>query len=81
MNDRDCANCGNRSDRGCKVWECEFKPIFGESKQPIIEELEKIKTEIQNITALADSRGEDSKLAYQCQIVINEKISELKGEN
>ena len=47
MNDRDCANCGNRSDRGCKVWECEFKPVFSESKQPIIEELEKIKAEIE----------------------------------
>lgn len=46
----------------------------------IIEELEKIKQEIQSIIALADSRGEDSKLAYQCQIVINERISELKGE-
>lgn len=46
----------------------------------LIEELEKIKQEIQSIIALADSRGEDSKLAYQCQIVINERISELKGE-
>lgn len=49
MNDRDCANCGNRSDRGCKVWECEFKPVFSESKQPIIEELKKIKVEIEEI--------------------------------
>ena len=45
-----------------------------------IEELEKIKQEIQSIIALADSRGEGTKLAYQCQIVINERISELKGE-
>ena len=46
----------------------------------IVKELEKIKAEIQSIIALADSRGEDSKLAYQCLIVINERISELKGE-
>lgn len=45
----------------------------------VINELEKIKAEIQSIIDLADSRGEDSKLAYQCQIVINERISELKG--
>ncbi len=55
---------------GCKV-----------TAKGIVEELEKIKQEIQSIIALADSRGEDSKLAYQCQIVINERISELKGEN
>lgn len=46
----------------------------------IVKELEKIKAEIQSIIALADSRGEDSKLAYQCQIVINERISEMKGK-
>lgn len=51
-----------------------------ENQKTIIEELEKIKAESQSIIDLADSRGEDSKLAYQCQIVINERISELKGE-
>lgn len=48
---------------------------------PLLEELENIKEEIQSIIALADSRGEDTKLAYQCQIVINERISELKENN
>lgn len=69
MNDRDCANCGNRSDRGCKVWECEFKPVFSESKQPIIEELEKIKEKIDIECDSVDSALD----------VILDKISELKG--
>ena len=48
--------------------------------EDIIEELEKTRKEIQSIIALADSREEDTKLAYQCQIVINERISELKEQ-
>lgn len=76
--DRNCEICKHHSESGCSKWECQFEPT--DSKHEVIEELEKIKQEIQSIIALADSRGEDSKLAYQCQTVINERISKLKGE-
>lgn len=46
----------------------------------VIEEIENLNAEIQSIIDLADSRGEGTKLAYHCRIVINERISELKGE-
>ena len=77
MNDRDCANCGNRSDRGCKVWECEFKPVFSESKQPIIEELEKIKVEI--IKSCNNIAQEVSDLSYTRKIYVFEQLTEIKG--
>ena len=79
MNDRDCANCGNRSDRGCKVWECEFKPVFSESKQPIIEELKKIKEERGEAYPYFDSA--DVHWGFNiCRDIIDKHISELKGE-
>ena len=74
MNDRDCANCGNRSDRGCKVWECKFKPVFSESKQPIIAELEKIKDRLE--VAIWYNRRDKE----YCLELIGKRISELKGE-
>ena len=63
--------------------EDDYVMLWKEIKQGISfeEELEKIKQEIQSIIALADSRGEDTKLAYQCQTVITERISELKENN
>lgn len=82
MNDRDCANCGNRSDRGCKVWECEFKPVFSESKQPIIEELEKIKAYFEELANDEWNIQVGASKGLECAIdVIDDRISELKGEN
>ena len=87
MIDRDCANCGNRSDRGCKVWECEFKPVFSESKQLIIEELEKIKAEIKDeedstnwLVSTDVEKGWNDAVEYAIGKIDN-RISELKGEN
>ena len=66
-----------------KQWEYDkgYTKGYSDGRASLIEELEKINAEIQSIIDLADSRGEDSKLAYQCRSVINERISELKGSD
>ena len=45
-----------------------------------IEELEKIKTEIQGLIDFEESCCGNTTLGYQCLGVIDDKISELKGE-
>ena len=45
-----------------------------------IEELEKIKAEIQGLIDFEESCGGNTTLGYQCLGVIDDKISELKGE-
>jgi len=49
--------------------------------QGIIEELEKIKEEIQGIIDFEESCCGETTLGYQCLGVINNKLAELKGEN
>ena len=46
----------------------------------LIEELEKIKTEIQGLIDFEESCCGNTTLGYQCLGVIDDKISELKGE-
>ena len=45
-----------------------------------IEELEKIKTEIQGLIDFEESCGGNTTLGYQCLGVVKDRISELKGE-
>ena len=47
---------------------------------PLEEELEKIKTEIQGLIDFEESCCGNTTLGYQCLGVIDDKISELKGE-
>ena len=42
--DRNCEMCKNKLPYGCNKWECQFEPK--DSKSEVIEELEKIKAEI-----------------------------------
>ena len=46
----------------------------------IVEELEKIKTEIQGLIDFEESCGGNTTLGYQCLGVVKDRISELKGE-
>ena len=48
---------------------------------PLEEELEKIKTEIQGLIDFEESCCGNITLGYQCLGVIEDIISELKGEN
>lgn len=47
----------------------------------VIEELEKIKTEIQGLIDFEESCCGNTTLGYECLGVINKHIAELKGEN
>ena len=46
-----------------------------------IEELEQIKNEIQGLIDFEESCCGNTTLGYECLSVINNKISELKGDN
>ena len=48
---------------------------------PLEEELEKIKAEIQDLIDFEETCCGNTTLGYQCLGVINNRISELKGEN
>lgn len=50
-------------------------------RETFIEELEKIKEEIQGLIDFEESCCGNTTLGYECLGVINDKISELKGEN
>lgn len=54
---------------GCKV-----------TAKGIIEELEKIKAEIQGLIDFEESCCGNTTLGYQCLGVVEDRISELKGE-
>ena len=49
-------------------------------RETFIEELEKLKTEIQGLIDFEESCCGNTTLGYQCLGVIDDKISELKGE-
>ena len=57
-----------------------FTYAIGNGK-PLEEELEKIKNEIQGLIDFEESCCGDTILGYQCLGVIEDIISELKGEN
>lgn len=51
------------------------------NQKSIIEELEKIKEKIQGLIDFEDSCSGNTTLGYQCLGVVEDRISELKGEN
>ena len=53
---------------------------YSDGRASVIEELEKIKTEIQGLIDFEESCCGNTTLGYQCLGVIDDKISELKGE-
>lgn len=76
---KDCDNynqCNYYHNRRETSFICkEFQNQWG-----YIEELEKIKTEIQGLIDFEESCCGNTTLGYQCLGVIDDKISELKGE-
>ena len=51
-----------------------------ENQKSIIEELEKIKSEIQGLIDFEESCCGNTTLGYQCLGVIEDRIAEMKGE-
>lgn len=74
-----CENGCYGSTEPCEHWEGKYEPNFIASR--FIEELEKIKDEIQGLIDFEESCCGNTTLGYECLSVINNKISELKGEN
>lgn len=50
-------------------------------KSIVVEELEKIKAEIEKIILFEESRDESATLAYECLGIVDKELYELKGDN
>ena len=80
--DRNCEICKHHSESGCSKWECQFEPT--DSKHEVIEELKKVKAEIEEIQLLRDNpynnHTEYSVSMTELRELFDKHISELKGE-